>query len=390
MLASESTLFALLTILTLGLVVPEMFKRFKIPFVTSIILVGAVLGPNLLGYVESNEVINFFGFLGMTFIMLMAGLETDLGKIGHLKAKVAVMSAFNILVPLLVGLAISSLFGYSLVDSIIVGIIFISSSVVMVLPVLKSAGVLKKDLGQAIISSIMIADAVGLVLFTVVLQSVSPLAKLPLPLHFLVLAVSVTAIFLIIPKLIRFYTNKKTLANVEHETQLRFIMVITIAVLAYFSFLGVHAILAAFIVGVALSRTIRSHEIYLKFHTLGYGLFVPIFFFVVGMEMDFAVFSLANSAGLVVVSIVLGSILSKFISGFIGGKIANFSTVNASVFGTASMIHLTTALAITFTASSLNILDPVLVTSMIILSIVTTILGPLVLRLFLNLDFHKK
>lgn len=390
MIPPESTLLGLLIILTLGLVVPEMFKKLKIPFVTSIILVGAVLGPNLLGYIESNEIINFFGFLGMTFIMLMAGLETDLGQIGHLKKQVAVMSFFNISIPLLVGFIIVHLFGYSFMESLIVGIIFISSSVVMALPALKSAGVLKKDLGQAIIASIMIADAVGLVLFTVVLQRVSPTAKLALPLHFLVLAVSVVAIFLVIPKLIKFYTKKKTLSGIEHETQLRFVMVITIAVLAYFSLLGVHAILAAFIVGVALSRTIKSHEIYSKFHTLGYGLFVPIFFFIVGMEMDFFVFTSVSVAGLVILTIVSGSILSKFISGFIGGKIAKFSNINASIFGIASVSHLTTALAITFTSSSLDLLDPVLVTSIISLSIVTTILGPLILKLFLSLDFHKK
>ena len=46
MIAPESTLIAFIIILSLGLIIPEFFKKFKLPFVTVIILLGAILGPN--------------------------------------------------------------------------------------------------------------------------------------------------------------------------------------------------------------------------------------------------------------------------------------------------------------------------------------------------------
>ena len=125
----ESTLFVVLLILSFGLIVPELFKKLKIPFVTSLVLIGSILGPYGMNYIQSNEVISFLGFLGMTFLMLMAGLETEIGKIKKLRKKIIIMAAFNGLIPFAVGVFITQLFGYSWLTSIVVGTIFISSSV---------------------------------------------------------------------------------------------------------------------------------------------------------------------------------------------------------------------------------------------------------------------
>jgi Kef-type K+ transport system membrane component KefB len=84
-----------LLVLTLGLIIPEMFKKSRIPFLILIILVGAVFGPHGLDYIQYNETINFFGFLGMAFLMFMAGLETDITKIYKSKYKIALMALFN-------------------------------------------------------------------------------------------------------------------------------------------------------------------------------------------------------------------------------------------------------------------------------------------------------
>ena len=60
MVALEHNVLILFIILFLGLIVPHLFKKLKLPLVTSLILIGAVLGPNGLNYVKHNEVIVFF------------------------------------------------------------------------------------------------------------------------------------------------------------------------------------------------------------------------------------------------------------------------------------------------------------------------------------------
>ena len=128
-----------------------------------------------------------------------------------------------------------------------------------------------------------------------------------------------------------------------------------------------------------LSEIIRkdhSEFISTKIHTIAYSLFVPVFFFVVGMEVD-----LKN---IVMISLVVGLLLSKFISGYIGGKSVKLSNRDSLTFGSISITQLTTTLAVTFTASSLGIIDSVVTTSIILLSVISVIIGPLLMSFVVN------
>ncbi len=387
MIIEENTLIVLLIILAVGLIIPELFKRLKIPFVTSLILVGAILGPHGVNYIESNQVIEFFGFLGMSFLMFMTGFETDTERLKKLKYKVAVMAGLNGFIPFATGVAIMRFFGYPWLVSILIGVIFISSSIAIVVPSLKSAGLFKKDVGKIILSSVLIADMVSLVALSFILQGISPITHLPLPLYFLFLALSVAALFFIVPRLTNYLFQKNIFARgTDYEQQLRFVILIVIAVLAYFSTLGVHPILAAFIVGLTLSHIVKHKIIYTKLHTLGYGLFVPVFFFIVGMEMDIGILREFDATNILMLAIILGLILSKFVSGYIGGRLVKLSWQDSSVFGVASMVQLTTTLAVAYAASSLDILDSRLTTTIILLSVITTVFAPLILKLMAGMS----
>lgn len=386
----EETLILLLLILSVGLIVPELFKKLRVPFVTSLILMGSILGPNGINYIQSNEVINFLGFLGMTFIMFMAGLETNLAKLKKIKNKIFVMAAINGFVPFLVGTSITLLFGYPLLPSVLIGVIFISSSIALAVPSLKAAKIFNRNVGQIILSAILVADAASLVLLSMVFQVISPITHLPLPLYYLVLAVSVIVIFAFAPKLTRYMFQRRFSEKTDYEDQLRFVIIMVIGVLAYFSILGVHPILAAFIIGLTLSQTIRHEKLFTKLHTLGYGLFVPIFFFIVGMEMNLSLLLTFDMGEFLMVLIVVGLISSKLASGYIGGRVVKLSGKDSALFGVTSIMQLTTTLAVTYAAASLGILDSLLVTSVIILSIITTILGPVLLKVLLSLQSQNK
>jgi len=143
----------------------------------------------------------------------------------------------------------------------------------------------------------------------------------------------------------------------------------------------VHPILASFLIGLTLSGVVhrdKSGIIYSKIHTLGYGLFIPVFFFIVGMEMDFGLFKEFNASNIFMVLLVLGLIFSKLISGFVAGKLVRLNNKESMIFGSISIVQLTTTLAVTFAAASLGIFDNVIVTSIILLSIITTLVGPVV------------
>ncbi len=377
----NGTLLALLLILFVGLVVPEFFRKLRLPWATSLILLGAVLGPHGTQTLHIDPTIEFFGFLGLTFLMLMAGLETRVDEMRHSVWKVVVLAAANGIIPAVVGFFIARGFGYDMLPSLLVGVIFVSSSIAIIIPSLKSAKLFNETDGQLIVSAVIVEDIFSLILLAFLLQSVAPITTLPLWLYFSILFASLFALKFLLPKLSKLVLKKTWIFKKnEHEDQIRFVIVVLMGVLLYFSILGVHPIVAAFLVGLLLSGVITSKGLFTKLHTLGYGLFVPVFFFIIGMQMDLSVFASVGSEVFFLIAIVFASIFSKILSGFFAGTMIGMKKQNAAIFGVASTVQLTTSLAATQAAFSIGIIDQTLLTSIVLLSVITTIFSPILLR----------
>jgi len=394
MVEEGATLIVLLIVLSLGLIIPELLKKFRIPLITLIILAGSIFGPYGFGYVEVNPILSFFGFLGMTFLMLMAGLETDISKTYHSKYKILTLALFNGFIPFVTGFLITMLFGYSVITSLLIGVIFISSSVHVIIPSLhKNKGDKNKWTIQVILSAVMFADIVSLIAMGIIFQNIEPITSFPLPLYFASLIALITFLFLFMPKLTNYFMQHNFSGEDSYERGIRFVLVVIIGSLSLFTILGVHPIMAAFLTGLSLSGFVmkdKTKKIYHKLHTLGFGLFVPVFFFIVGMEMDLTMLQRFNVSDLLMISLIVGLILSKVFSGYIGGRIIKMPKEDALKFGIISMTQLTTTLAVTYTASSMGIIDSNITTSIILLAIITTFLGPTVVSYLNSRDEKKK
>lgn len=388
----SSTLLILLIILSLGLIVPELFRRFKFPFVTSLILVGAIMGPFGLGIVVSNEAVEFLGFLGFTFLMLMAGLEINTEQMGNAKAKIAILAVANGAVPFIVGFMAMTLMGYDRLSAVMVATIFVSSSVAIIVPTMRSAGMFKSTEGQVMISSILVEDVLSLVILAVLFQSAAPITNLPTVPYILLLLFSIFFLKISIPAISRFFIGKKSIFKKRnrHEDELRFVIVVLISTLILFDYLGVHAIIASFFVGVLLSGVVTTEVMYSKLHTMAYGIFVPVFFFIIGMQMDLSSIVTSSETSLFILYLTVIFLVAKIGSGYFSARAIGIDKRHARFFGVISTPQLTTTVAATYAAASAGFLDTKLVTAIIALSIITTILAPLTLTSFPSFFGIKK
>lgn len=383
MIETQGTLTIILAILALSLIIPELFKKLRMPFVTIVIMLGAVFGPYGLNYIQSNEIIAFLGFLGMSFVMLMAGLETNIKKMIKQKKKIAVMAALSGTIPFLTGLAMTKAFGYEWITSIMMGIIFMSASVAIITPALHHTKLHSKDFIQLVLSTVILLDIISLVALGIIFQSTNPITKLPLTSYYVILAISIALLFFVVPKLSE-YVMKSFSRDEGHERLLRYVIVILVAALVYFSALGVHPVLASFLAGLALSQILQEKKaeiVYTKIHTLGYGIFIPVFFFIVGMNMDLSLFKNFDASNILMISIIFSLITSKLLGGYIAGRTIKLPRKESLIFGSIIMVQLTTTLAITYASSELNILDSALVTTIILVSLITTLIGPTMVSL---------
>jgi Kef-type K+ transport system membrane component KefB len=342
--------------------------------VLALIVAGIVIGPVGLNLVELTPTMLFLGSIGAIFLMFMAGLEVKIDYLTRIWRKIGLCAMINGGIPGLVGFTLCHLFGYGIFTSMLVGVIFISSSVAVILPSLEAKGLIATDYGSVIVGSVVIEDITSLFLLSFLLQTTDPTTNLPLPLFISVMLVSVLTIRYLLPKIeVAFFARAR--GGVEENVQFVFLSLIAIAL--YFELLGIHAIVAGFLVGLVLSKTIKERPIEGKLHVLGYGVFIPIFFLEVGIETNLNIFLQASEGLLLSLAIIVGLLVSKIASGYLCGQLMDFSRKRKLLFGVASTPQLSTSLAVAFTALQYGLIDSRLQVSIILLSVTTVLAAPL-------------
>jgi len=372
------SLLAFFIILAAGLVLSELFRRLHLPYVTALILGGVLIGPYAMNLVQINETIAFLGAIGIVFLMFIAGTEVKLSFLKHARRKDFVLPVINGGLPFSVGFLIAHYFGYDFVTSLIVGVVFISSSIAVIIPSLEASGLMGTRFGKTLTSSVIFEDIGGLILLAMLIQSFTHMTRFPLPFYLMAVVAMIVFLYIAISRLQTFYLGKKKGKDL-FESELRFVFVMLVGTVILFEALGMHSIVAGFIIGILLSDSIRG-KIEEKIRIVSYGIFIPVFFLIIGMEMDLSVlFSMANV--MLVVAIVSGSVLSKIVSGWIGGRIIDFSNLDSLLIGVATTPSLSTTLAAAFLAMEFGLLTHELISSLIILTIITTFLSPTLVKL---------
>lgn len=366
-------------ILLTSVVFAVAFRSFHLPWVLALIAAGMAIGPYGLNITDVSPTLDFFSQIGLIFLMFMAGLETNFSTFKALKYDIGWLSLINGAIPFFAGIGLGYLLGFSIMPALFLGIIFMSSSIAVIIPTLESAGLIDTKLGKSIVASTIIEDAASLLFLSILLQSIDPVTSLPLPLFYLLLVVVVIGFAYGLPKirnLLPHHRDEKDL----FESEIRIVLVLLIGVVVTFELLGLHPIIAGFFAGLVLSDSIKSDILTDKLRTISYGIFIPVFFIVVGMQTDLSVLTQGREIVGIVLAVVGVSILAKFGSGWLGGKMVGFKDKEAVTIGIATIPQLSTTLAVVFTAVNLGLVPSTLTTAMVALSLVTTLVAPVVLR----------
>ncbi len=107
------------------------------PSVLGKLIIGIILGPAVLGWIENNDFIHYFSEIGVLLLMFLAGLETDLDQLKkNWKAAFAV-AIIGIILPFIGGFGIGELFGLNTTYSLFIGILLCATSVSITVQVLK-------------------------------------------------------------------------------------------------------------------------------------------------------------------------------------------------------------------------------------------------------------
>jgi Kef-type K+ transport system membrane component KefB len=286
----------LLLVMTVAVLVPLVLGLFpKVPIPSSVleIFAGIIIGPAVLDWVSDDAVIKVFAKLGVALLLFLAGLEIDFDR---LRGRPLTTALWGFAASLAIALAISlPLAGIDFViNPLLVAIIISSTSVGIVSPVLRDAGVLETRTGTFVIAACSVAEFGSIVVLSMFFTRSGSADPLVTVLKLMVLALVVAAIAVVSARQGRWRRRLDEvlfrLQDSSSQLRVRVAMLLMIALLVVSEGLKFDAILGAFMAGALLSaltdpgREEEFGHVRQKLEGIGFGLFVPIFFVATGLS----------------------------------------------------------------------------------------------------------
>lgn len=280
------TVIALLAPLVLG-VAPAL----RVPAVVLEIIVGIVVGPQGLGWVEVDVPVSVVALLGLAFLLFLAGLEVDVHRLrGHLLRLAVLGYLATIALGMGVGVALDAA-GW-VTGPGLVAITLSATSLGLVVPVLKDAGRVECRLGQSVVAAASTADFAAIVLLSLLFSTsgTSAGSRLVLLGAFVALVATTAAV---VGLLARSRGLELTLARLQDTTaqiRVRAAVVLLVAFVALAEQFGLESILGAFMAGAVVGlvdKDSASHPNFrVKLEAIGYGFLIPVFFVTSGLRLD--------------------------------------------------------------------------------------------------------
>lgn len=304
-------LLALFLTLAAAKLMAEVFERLKQPAVVGEILAGVVIGPSVLGLVQPSELIGVLAEIGVIFLLFTVGLETkpqDIFKVGKTAALVAIS---GVVIPFGCGYLLAALWGGSTVEAMFIGAALVATSVGITARVLGSLGLLELQTSRIILGAAVIDDVLGLIILSIV----SAVSKGEVSAGGLVKTVAAAILFTIFVGLIGSKIMTRLSPAVERLSLNRpffnigLVLCLGLSVAAIY--VGVAAIIGAFLAGMALAEATEENHTMHRLTTGVTEFLVPFFLVNIGMQLDLSVFT-SWPAVLLAVAVTIVAVITKF------------------------------------------------------------------------------
>jgi Ca2+-transporting ATPase len=353
----------------------RLLQKIRVPWIFSALLLGVVLSiHNPFTYITNSETFVFLANLGMYFLLFMIGFETNLQQIKEKKAFIFKSTFFIIFLEAILGsLIIHFVFDYTWFVSFIVALSFSTVGEAILVPILDEFKIINTRLGQTILSIGTIDDVIEIFILILVILFTGSKFQANLDIWFIVL--SLFALFILTFALNKFKKQREEFHFVKIET----LFLLVIAILFLFLGIGAYAeamALGAILAGVSIKTFIpkeRLGTIESEIKSVAYGLFAPIFFLWVGIELNM---EYLITYPLLIILVVLVSSGAKYFASFIAGR-KELGVKNSLLLGTGLSVRFSTSIVVIKILYENKIIENDLYSVIIASSIIFTFVIPI-------------
>ena len=383
----------------------------KIPIVIIEIILGFLAGKFLFGNLseESFLILDFLALFGFLFLMFLSGLEIDVDQIVASFPRRRLTWIRFLKNPLLVGITqfilavifsyLVSLFLAQIIDIPSIwyfSLIMITTSVAIVLPVLKGRGETGSQFGQMIIMAAAVADILSIILFTFTAHILKNGFHFKL-IYILVLFLLFFIFYKIINGLKSTHLLKKLgyqLSQAASQIRIRGAILLILIFVVISQYIGKEVVLlGAFLSGLVLSSMLHRERslILIKLDSMGYGFFIPFFFIMVGVGFDPVALNEFDQTLIGFLLLLLLSLFAiKVIPSLLWRRLFGFRKAISGGFLISSRLSL--IIAASTIGLELGVITPGINASIIIMAVITCFVSPVIYNWILpdNLTEGKK
>jgi len=357
-------------------VVAVTLRPLGLPTIMGELIVGVLVGPAVLGWIEPSEAITLLAEIGIFFLMFHAGVETQPRRFFDALRRSLGVALVGAAVPFSVSFGVATLFGLDPIGATFVGLTMTATAVVITLKTLQDLGLADTRVARVIVASCVIDDLLTLVFFGLIVGVLSGGSFQATDIA--VTLFKVTAFFVLAGVLGRYIYPSLTLPfRSKGGKGFTFILLVAFAAGLFAELIGLHMIIGAYLAGLFFEEKVAHPSLVRvvadRSYGIAYSFLGPIFFISLGFSITFDI-SGAQVAFLAVLtgSVIVGQIVSAGgMARRMGLPAAEALTVGVGMCGRAELAFILASLALTqgaiaatvfsvliFTAFLLNLFTP--------------------------------
>jgi Kef-type K+ transport system membrane component KefB len=296
----------LLNVVAVGLLAPlalGFFPRLRLPAIALEILLGIVIGPAGLGWVEPDLPVSILALVGLAFLLFLSGLEFDVARLRGRILKLTVAGfALSLAIAITLGLGLKAT-GF-VKSPLFVAIVLVSTSLGVIVPVLKDSDNISSSFGQLVIAAASIAEFGAIILLSLFFSGMGSTSTAGTLILVGLFALVVALVGIAIAGVEHSISLSRVLLRLQDTTaqiRVRAAFVLLIGFTALADEVGLETILGAFAAGALLSlidrdKVMTHPQFRVKLEAAGFGIFIPVFFVTSGLRFDLnALFASAST-----------------------------------------------------------------------------------------------
>lgn len=376
----------LILILVATTIAGHFSARVGIPAVIGELLIGIIIGPGVLNWVQNSSALSVFANIGVILLMFMAGLESNLAQLRKVLRPALAVAVCGVILPVVLMGGVSLAFGYYFTEALFIGVVFSATSVSISVVVLREFHALDTRAGATILGAAVADDIIGVLLLSLMVALIGGGAgehgNTNMGLQFLFQVGFFVAAYLLVkwiaPMLMRI---SERLLIPTARTVTAVVICLGMAYLA--EVVGLSGAIGAFFAGIAVAQTHVKQVIDDHIEPISNAFFVPVFFVSIGLNVTFAHF--ISSLPFIILMTIL-AVVTKWWGGEIGARLTGFSKSGSRVVGTGMVARGEMALITAQIGFDAHLLANGLYVDMIFVIVFSTLAAPLLLRWALSKD----